>query len=180
MQRSMIPKKLHMFVLILTATRQVAMGWLLRLCRLSPLHDPMPAQQLADHEMADVLVRPVTQMAGNRGEQVDVESTFLDSVIHTSVRIETTHFRLFSAELLASLFRLVLLIRICVRCLRLLDLAVLLVSSVERLNLLINQSWGDAGPSRWPQARRWRVSLALLRLPWRSWYLLLAVEPWID
>ena len=39
---------------------------------LSP-KNPLPAQELANHEMADVLISPVTQMACNARDEGDIE-----------------------------------------------------------------------------------------------------------
>lgn len=67
-QRLMIPKNKILYVSYFAAnskTRSSGRSKLLRLSRLSLLHDSVPAQQLTDHEMADVLIRPITQMTGN-------------------------------------------------------------------------------------------------------------------
>ncbi len=39
----------------------------------SPLHNPLSGQQLANHEMAHVLISPIGKVAGDTGNEGDVE-----------------------------------------------------------------------------------------------------------
>ena len=72
----------------------------------------MPAQQLTNHKMAHILIRPIAQMASNRRQQIDVKRALLDRIIDAAVGIQPANFGFFSAQFLASLFRLVQLVRV--------------------------------------------------------------------
>ena len=58
-----------------------------------------PLQHLSHHEVIHILVSPVTEMAGNAGQQTDIEHPFLNAVVHPPIRVESTHFALLALKL---------------------------------------------------------------------------------
>ena len=53
----------------------------------SPPNNPLPAQQLRNHEVAHVLIRPVAQMTRDARDERDVEHASIDPKYHSSVAV---------------------------------------------------------------------------------------------